>query len=379
MAFKSAYCAGHALTTPGKETPDKEKEWSFNNKVVLAFEDEMRKYQNVELLRTDDPTGKRDVPLKERTGRANAWGADLYISFHHNAFQGKWGNHTGVGTFVYKTKPKEAVRLAKIIQPKLVQAYGLRDRGITYNNLHINREANMTSVLLEGGFMDSVIDIKKLRDDKVLDKVGRSVAHAVAEFAGLKLKAQPKPAPTPANDVYTVQAGDTLWRIATDNGMTVKELKDLNGLKNDLIHPGDKLKLKKAASEPPKKEESKAEKYTLVTSVKGYYYAADAKARRDDRTLVARGTYYVYSRSDDMINVTTKLGVPGSWINPADNKTADFKVGQRVKVKSSARKYATGQNIPDWVKGRTYTIQQIKSDRVLLKEITSWVYKKDVE
>jgi len=59
--------------------------------------------------------------------------------------------------------------------------------------------------------------------------------------------------------------------------------------------------------------------------------------------------------------------------------TTDFKVGQRVKVKSSASKYATGQSIPSWVKGNSYTIQQVKPDRVLLKEIVSWVYKDDVE
>lgn len=69
-----------------------------------------------------------------------------------------------------------------------------------------------------------------------------------------------------------------------------------------------------------------------------------------------------------------KLKIPTtSVLTPA------FKVGQKVKIKSSASKYATGENIPGWVKGKTYTIQQIKNNRVLLKEIVSWVYKKDVQ
>lgn len=125
-----------------------------------------------------------------------------------------------------------------------------------------------------------------------------------------ELKELSKPQPQPSSsDTYTVKKGDTLWAISRKYGMTVDELKKLNGLKSDLIHPGQKLKVKSNATP----------------------------------------------------------------------KTTDLKVGQKVKVKKTASKYATGQNIPNWVKGRTYTIQQVKSDRVLLKEIVSWVYKKDVE
>ncbi|WAA10850.1 LysM peptidoglycan-binding domain-containing protein [Fervidibacillus albus] len=74
----------------------------------------------------------------------------------------------------------------------------------------------------------------------------------------------------------------------------------------------------------------------------------------------------------NLIYVGQKIKIPME-----SNK--EFKVGQKVTVKQSAQKYATGEKIPGWVKGRKYTIQQVKSNRVLLKEIVSWVYKKDVE
>ena len=54
-----------------------------------------------------------------------------------------------------------------------------------------------------------------------------------------------------------------------------------------------------------------------------------------------------------------------------------LKVGAKVKI--TGAKYATGQNIPLWVKLKTHTVQQISGDRVLLKEIVSWVYKSDVK
>lgn len=42
---------------------------------------------------------------------------------------------------------------------------------------------------------------------------------------------------------YVVQSGDTLWRIATQNGLTVQQLADLNTLSSTTIYPGQVLKV----------------------------------------------------------------------------------------------------------------------------------------
>lgn len=65
--------------------------------------------------------------------------------------------------------------------------------------------------------------------------------------------------------------------------------------------------------------------YKVVKSIRGYTTAANAKAKKDPKSTVKKGTYYVFNRSGGMINVSTKKGVPGSWINPADNKVAENK------------------------------------------------------
>jgi len=209
--LKLAIDAGHAFNTAGKRTPDGEREWTFNNKVALALTEEINKYEGVQVIRLDDPTGNYDVPLLNRTNKANTEKADLLVSIHHNAFQGVWGTHGGTetiiwnGTYGSKSTTKS---FATLVLNKILPAYGLRSRGVKEANLHMLRESNMTAVTIEGGFMDSTTDIVKLRDDNVLKNVGIAIAKAVAEFKGLKLKEVPKPVeptPQPPTELYRIR------------------------------------------------------------------------------------------------------------------------------------------------------------------------------
>ncbi|KAB7706623.1 LysM peptidoglycan-binding domain-containing protein [Bacillus aerolatus] len=45
------------------------------------------------------------------------------------------------------------------------------------------------------------------------------------------------------NGTYTIQPGDTLFKIASKNGLSVQSLKAINGLSSDRIYAGDKLAL----------------------------------------------------------------------------------------------------------------------------------------
>lgn len=228
--IKIAYCAGHGYNTPGKRTPDGEREWSFNNKVAKAFANELALYDGVVTKRFDDPTGQSDVPLKKRTDGANAWGADYYISFHHNANTAKWGDWTGVETFVYiGNKNTKSGKLAKAIHPAVVKAYGLKDRGIKEANYHILRETKMPAVLIEGGFMDSVIDIKKLRDDKVLENAGREVARALAKFLGLKKRGEVLG--VSKEEDLTMKQYEELKKLIDAQNKRIAELENQLGLK----------------------------------------------------------------------------------------------------------------------------------------------------
>ncbi|EJB2752885.1 LysM peptidoglycan-binding domain-containing protein [Enterococcus faecalis] len=58
---------------------------------------------------------------------------------------------------------------------------------------------------------------------------------------------------------------------------------------------------------------------------------------------------------------------------------SDVRVGDTVKVKFNVDAWATGEAIPQWVKGNSYKVQEVTDSRVLLGGILSWISKGDIE
>ena len=229
--LKVAIDAGHGLNTPGKRTPDDEREWKFNDTVVLSFIKELSLFKDVTIRRFDDPTGTRDVSLTERSDGANQWGADIYISFHHNAYTGTWGDWSGVETYIAPIASTKSIELANAVHPSVVKGYGLRDRGIKRGDYHIIRETKMPAILIEGGFMDSRIDIVKLRDKSVLQNAGKLIAQAVANHFKLirkqtdttpKAEETNKSNPQLLNDTARKEAREEIKRAVADGRFSSK-------------------------------------------------------------------------------------------------------------------------------------------------------------
>ena len=60
-------------------------------------------------------------------------------------------------------------------------------------------------------------------------------------------------------------------------------------------------------------------------------------------------------------------------------QTSSIYVGDKVKVKSTATHYATGQSMASFVKGSTYEVTRIDGNKLLLSDIVSWVWDYDVD
>lgn len=200
MALKVAVDAGHGPQTAGKRTPDDSmREFHFNSVVARYVRSELEEYEGVAVLFTHADDGSRDVPLKERTDKANAWKADILVSIHANAYGSGWNDARGIETFVYSPRPAAAVRLAEAVQQNLLIETGLRNRGVKADNLHMLRESNMTAILVECGFMTNREEAALLKSDAYRRKCAKAIVAGIVEVYGLKPKAAPTPsAPQPA-------------------------------------------------------------------------------------------------------------------------------------------------------------------------------------
>ncbi|MEK5055854.1 glycoside hydrolase family protein [Niallia sp. FSL K6-0212] len=125
------------------------------------------------------------------------------------------------------------------------------------------------------------------------------------------------------------------------NGLVKRRAKEKELFLRDL--PEEKV-------EKPKKTTSSAKDnvktYQVTKQHNGYATAADAKSKKDKKTTVPKGKYYVFNESQGMINVTTKKGVPGSWINPSETTAKATKpdyhiVKNNENLTKIAKKYKT--------------------------------------
>lgn len=184
--LKIALDAGHYMNTPGKrcsETldPKETREWFLNNRISIKLEELLKEY-NCEVLRVDDPEGKKDINLNNRCKSANNWKADIYLSIHHNA--GVNGG-TGGGTvvFYYSTK-EERKKQAQKLYNAIVKHTGLignRSDKIKKTKFAVLSGTNMPAFLLENGFMDSSTDVPIILTDKHAEKTAQGILDFLIE------------------------------------------------------------------------------------------------------------------------------------------------------------------------------------------------------
>jgi N-acetylmuramoyl-L-alanine amidase len=202
--LKITHAAGHALVTPGKQSPDGFKEWQVTSEIVELVIRELENYEDLTQKRIDDPTGKTDISLTKRCERINSWVANVHIDYHLNAYGSGWNNAGGTEIYTYITKPKEAVALAEKIQINLVRKLGFRNRGVKAANYQIVRETKMTAILIEFAFMTNQNEAMKMRTVEYQKRAAKAVVDGLVAQYGLKKKSSASPA---TNVHYRVQVG----------------------------------------------------------------------------------------------------------------------------------------------------------------------------
>ena len=179
--------AGHGLRTSGKQTPDGIKEWTLNDKVADKVAVFLKDY-DCEILRLDNDEGYTDETLANRLNRYIQAGVKAFVSIHHNAYNGKWNNVTGVEVFTDRNPIAADTQLANAIYSRLVKYTGLKGRGVKAEAWYVINQNRIPAVLTEGGFMDSDIDYKVITSDAGQTAYAKAVAEGLIEFLKLEKK-----------------------------------------------------------------------------------------------------------------------------------------------------------------------------------------------
>lgn len=188
----------------------------------------------VTLIRDEDETLGREERIKRIL---NAYGNDpnvILISNHINAGGGEGAE------IVYALRNEPT--LANLILNNIGEA-GQIKRKVYQRRLPENPNkdyyfiirdtANLESLLIEYGFIDNKQDALKL-ENNLLDYV-EAVVEALAEYTNTPYN-QPE-----IENYYVVKKGDTLYKIANKYNITVEELKKINNLLSDNLNIGQKL------------------------------------------------------------------------------------------------------------------------------------------
>lgn len=194
--FKLAIGAGHGLFTSGKRClkpldANETREWWLNDRVCDYIYDIIKFYDGVSVLRMDDSDdGADDMSLSKRANAANAWGADLYLSIHHNAGM-NGGSGGGIVAFCHPNAGSATKGWRDALYSELIRLTGLkgnRAEPISTANFQILRQTKMPSVLLELGFMDSSTDVPVILTDAYAKSCAQAIVNVIADKAGLKKK-----------------------------------------------------------------------------------------------------------------------------------------------------------------------------------------------
>lgn len=207
--FKIALDAGHYSKTAGKRClkkldPNETREWTLNDRIADKVEIGLQAYTGYELLRLDDPTGKKEISTEKRAKAANDWGADDLYSIHHNAgIEG--GKGGGIAVYVEKNADANTVALQKALYKKLIEKTGLKgNRSNPTPKSNVSKvltRSNMSAVLMELGFMDSTTDVPVILTEDYADQCAAAIVEVMVERGKLQKKVE-----APAK-LYRVQTG----------------------------------------------------------------------------------------------------------------------------------------------------------------------------
>lgn len=256
-----------------------------------------------------------DDDLAEEIRECNAFGPDVAVDMHTNA-----GGGDGFEVF-HTVRGGVGKTLAQNIESE-VKAIGQNSRGLkTKVNSAGNdyfgfiRSTNCPAIITEMAFIDNINDIKDFDEVHELKKYALAVAKGILKTLGIAYNGALTSNPGTSTGTSNLYRVRKSW---SDAGSQKGAFSDLNNAKK----------------------------------------CADQN-----------NGYSVFDNAGNKVYTSTS--------NNTNNSTGgSIGVGSVIKV--IGNKWATGEDVPGWVKSNSYKVIQVNGNKMLLESIMSWVYVNDV-
>ena len=242
--------AGHGGTDPGAVSSSGVQEKDLTLMIAqYMYEEFQKRGVPVTLIRSTDET----ISPSDRVNRVLAAYGDnpnvVVISNHINAagsgIQGAEGaeviyalrDNSDLASNILTALGNAGQKMRKFYQRRLPS-----DTSKDYYFMHRNTGSNTHPVIVEYGFIDNPSDLAKIQNN-YREYVDAVVDAVIATYEGETIPSLPE-----SGNYYVVQSGDSLWKIANKYGITVNELKNLNGLTSNNLSVGQILEVPGSSS-----------------------------------------------------------------------------------------------------------------------------------
>ena len=184
--------AGHGSDTAGKRHPDGYREhWS--DTYMAFYLNQILVKNGFETLKTswddDNPTNDEDIALAIRQAQILAFGADISVSIHANAYGdgASYNSAEGVSTHYHSniTRVGDSVALATCIQNELIKGTPQKNRGVKRMALSMCNCTAMgvkAAALVEAAFMTNKNESDLLKSDAFCRECAKEIAQGVFNY-----------------------------------------------------------------------------------------------------------------------------------------------------------------------------------------------------
>jgi N-acetylmuramoyl-L-alanine amidase len=153
-------------------------ESEVNLQIAFAVRKELRRRGAKVIMTREDMS---DLPLYDRPAIAKKADADIFISIHNNALPDGVNPFENNGTSTYYYHP-HSINLARAIHEEMLKKVKLKDHGLYYGNLAVNRPTQYPAVLLECAFMILPEQEAKLKSERFRMKIAKAVRLGLERF-----------------------------------------------------------------------------------------------------------------------------------------------------------------------------------------------------